>query len=310
MYIKAITASLPYILQPFVASSPPRSRDRCPVMDRFACSSPSRKAARVDENPLLRGACTQKRCEHCGMLLMDGRCLDCPEVQEPPRPSAQEPPPSCAQEPATPPAGRKRPAEDDVDRAELVALPEAPPEAAQQAPPPEAAPRAPPPAIEWSRSWYEILSVARTAHAASIKAAHRRLSALYHPDKAGAAHTATMQRINHIWAILSDPATRRAYNKNPHDFPFPGSTWRADADAPEDAAADPGPENATDPPDPSARGDASKEEPELDQSFTLRWEPVNVAAVEKALMLAAVRSVRMEHYDCFEILLSIRKRAV
>jgi len=197
-----------------------------------------------------------------------------------------------------------------VDRAELVALPEAPPEAAQQAPPPEAAPRAPPPAIEWSRSWYEILGVARTAHAASIKAAHRRLSALYHPDKAGAAHTATMQRINHIWAILSDPATRRAYNKNPHDFPFPGSTWRADADAPEDAAADPGPENATDPPDPSARGDASKEEPELDQSFTLRWEPVNVAAVEKALMLAAVRSVSLQHYDCFEILLSIRKRAV
>ena len=46
------------------------------------------------------------------------------------------------------------------------------------------------------------------------------------------------------------------------------------------------------------------------QTFTLRWEPVNVAAVEKALMLAAIRSVRMENYDCFEILLSIRKRAV
>ena len=27
-------------------------------------------------------------------------------------------------------------------------------------------------------------------------------------------------------------------------------------------------------------------------------------------MLAATRSIRMEHYDCFEILLSIRKRAV
>ena len=27
-------------------------------------------------------------------------------------------------------------------------------------------------------------------------------------------------------------------------------------------------------------------------------------------MLAAIRSVRIEHYDCFEILLSIRKRAV
>ena len=58
------------------------------------------------------------------------------------------------------------------------------------------------------------------------------------------------------------------------------------------------------------QSDASKDEPELGASFTLRWEPVNVAAVEKALMLAAVRSVSMEHYDCFEILLSIRNRAV
>ena len=113
-----------------------------------------------------------------------------------------------------------------------------------------------------------------------------------------------MQRINHIYSILSNPATRKAYNKNPQDFPFPGNTWRADADAPEDDAT------AGQQGDPSARGDASKDEPDFGQTFTLGWEPVNVAAVEKALMLAAIRSVRMENYDCFEILLSIRKRAV
>eukprot|EP00973_Karenia_brevis_P043072 5964071-Karenia_brevis.AAC.1 len=111
-----------------------------------------------------------------------------------------------------------------------------------------------------------------------------------------------MQRINHIYAILSNPTTRKAYNKNPQDFPFPGNTWRADTTSDAPSADQEG--------DLSARGDASKDEPDLDQTFTLRWEPVNVVAVEKALTLAAVRSLRMEHYDCFEILLSIRDRAV
>ena len=162
-----------------------------------------------------------------------------------------------------------------------------------------------PPPIDWNQSWYEILGVARAAHSTTIKAAYMRLCTLYHPDKVGAAHTSTMQRINHIWSILANPATRKAYNKNPQDFPFPGSTWRADAEAAEGDAA------ATDyPPDPGMHSDASKDEPELAPNFTLRWEPVNVAAVEKALLRAAVRSVSMENYDCFEILLSIRKRAV
>ena len=160
-----------------------------------------------------------------------------------------------------------------------------------------------PPVINWSCSWYEILGVSRNAQAATIKAAYKRLSALCHPDRASAEHTATMQRINHISSILSSPATRKAYNKNPEDFPFPGDTWQADADAPTEEAA-------AGHPDCSARGDASNDEPTLDQTFTLRWEPVNVTAVEKALMLAAIRSVRMEHYDCFEILLSIRNRVV
>ena len=106
------------------------------------------------------------------------------------------------------------------------------------------------------------MGVARAAHSTTIKAAYMRLCALYHPDKAGAAHTSTMQRINHIWSILSNPATRKAYNKNPQDFPFPGSTWRADTEG--DAAA---PDY---PPDPGMHSDASKDEPDLGPSFTLR----------------------------------------
>ena len=157
-----------------------------------------------------------------------------------------------------------------------------------------------PPPIDWSRSWYEILGVSRTAHSTTIKAVFKRLCTLCHPDKAGPAHTWTTQRINHIWSILSDASTRKAYNSRPQDFPFPGSTWRADAE--NDAA----PECHS---DPSMHGDASNDEPELESSFVLRWEPVNVVAVEKALQLAAIRSVSMKNYDCFEILMSIRKRA-
>ena len=50
--------------------------------------------------------------------------------------------------------------------------------------------------------------------------------------------------------------------------------------------------------------DASKEPPDMTETFTLRWEPVNVAIIEKALMLAAMRSASLDNYDCFEILMS------
>ena len=78
-----------------------------------------------------------------------------------------------------------------------------------------AAPHEDLPPIDWNSSWYEILGVARNAQIATIKAAYRRFSGLYHPDKAGAEHTATMQRINHIYAILSNSNTRKAYNNTP-----------------------------------------------------------------------------------------------
>ena len=54
-----------------------------------------------------------------------------------------------------------------------------------------------------------------------------------------------------------------------------------------------------------------EEEPPSDGDFSghvVRWEPVNVTAIEEALNLDAVR--RLENCDCFGILLSIRQRAV
>ena len=54
--------------------------------------------------------------------------------------------------------------------------------------------------------------------------------------------------------------------------------------------------------------DASKESPEITDNFILRFEPVNMKAIEEALMLVAMRSVSTDNYDCFEILMSIRNR--
>ena len=118
----------------------------------------------------------------------------------------------------------KRPAEKDTEQLRSEEQPGASglvPAGKGEAPPiilPEATSEphstAPPP-INWSSSWYEILGVARNAQIATIKAAYRRLSGLYHPDKAGADHTDAMQRISHIYDMLSNSNTQKAYNKTP-----------------------------------------------------------------------------------------------
>ena len=89
--------------------------------------------------------------------------------------------------------------------------------------------------------------------------------------------------------------------------------WISQNDSPgevSDAQVGPGVQKDLDETDSSPHHDGSKEAPEITETFTLRWEPVNVAIIEKALMLVATRCVSMEHYDCFEILMSIRSRAV
>ncbi len=64
------------------------------------------------------------------------------------------------------------------------------------------------------KSLYDILEVSAVASDEVVTAAYRALSKKYHPDKNpdADATTTTMAAINHAYAILSDPAQRKAYD--------------------------------------------------------------------------------------------------
>src|SRR5512135_1228200 len=61
---------------------------------------------------------------------------------------------------------------------------------------------------------YATLQVAATASPAVIRAAYRVLTQRYHPDKNPEEPTADaiLKRLNAAYSVLSDPATRRAYD--------------------------------------------------------------------------------------------------
>lgn len=63
---------------------------------------------------------------------------------------------------------------------------------------------------------YHTLQVTRDADAEVIERAYRALSLKYHPDRVTASQretaTARMQRINVAYAVLRDPARRKAYD--------------------------------------------------------------------------------------------------
>ncbi|KAL7581290.1 hypothetical protein ACA910_006057 [Epithemia clementina (nom. ined.)] len=59
---------------------------------------------------------------------------------------------------------------------------------------------------------YETLGVARDATTDEIKAAFRKLSKTTHPDIAGASNTQRFQEISNAAGVLSDKATREAYD--------------------------------------------------------------------------------------------------
>lgn len=75
-------------------------------------------------------------------------------------------------------------------------------------PPPPTRPSAP-------ETLYDVLQVARTAEFETIRAAHRALSALYHPDKRPGDKGAEerMKRINVAWEVLKDAGKRREYDR-------------------------------------------------------------------------------------------------
>jgi DnaJ-class molecular chaperone len=64
------------------------------------------------------------------------------------------------------------------------------------------------------KDYYKILSVSRTASAADIKRAYRKLSLKYHPDKNSSPDAAEkFAEIAAAYDVLSDPEKREAYNK-------------------------------------------------------------------------------------------------
>ncbi|HEY3560768.1 MAG TPA: J domain-containing protein [Kribbella sp.] len=59
---------------------------------------------------------------------------------------------------------------------------------------------------------YEVLNVERTAGAAEIKAAYRKLALQVHPDQGG--NAALFRLVQEAWNTLSDPAKRAAYDRS------------------------------------------------------------------------------------------------
>lgn len=62
---------------------------------------------------------------------------------------------------------------------------------------------------------YQTLGVAKNATPDEIKKAYRRQAGIHHPDKGG--DTATFQKVEEAYRILSDPAQRQQYD-NPSPF--------------------------------------------------------------------------------------------
>lgn len=88
-----------------------------------------------------------------------------------------------------------------------------------------------PPAMH---SHYDVLKLALDAPAEVVRAAYRVFAARHHPDRAGPAELALMQRVNEAYRVLSDPALRAA-----HDAWIRAHRRRRAADAPRPRAAMP-----------------------------------------------------------------------
>lgn len=74
-----------------------------------------------------------------------------------------------------------------------------------------------------SRDLYEVLGVARSASAADIKSAFRKLARKYHPDvnPGDAQAEERFKEINHAYEVLSDDAKRAHYDQTGSTDPIP-----------------------------------------------------------------------------------------
>jgi curved DNA-binding protein CbpA len=80
---------------------------------------------------------------------------------------------------------------------------------------------------------YELLGVEPDAEPDEIQRAYRLLALRHHPDVAPDANPETMAAINGAWAVLGDPARRRAYDAGlarpeppPAARPAPEAGWQ------------------------------------------------------------------------------------
>ena len=61
--------------------------------------------------------------------------------------------------------------------------------------------------------YYALLGIDRQAAHADLRRAWRKLALRWHPDRAGEGATASFQKIQNAYAVLSDPLSRAAYDR-------------------------------------------------------------------------------------------------
>jgi molecular chaperone DnaJ len=61
--------------------------------------------------------------------------------------------------------------------------------------------------------YYALLGITATADVVELRRAWRRLAVRWHPDRAGHGATATFQKIQAAYMVLSDPIARAAYDR-------------------------------------------------------------------------------------------------
>ena len=63
------------------------------------------------------------------------------------------------------------------------------------------------------KNYYVILGIERAEGSSAIRTAFRELARRYHPDRAGPESTRAFQEIQEAYQVLSDPTSRRAYDR-------------------------------------------------------------------------------------------------
>jgi molecular chaperone DnaJ len=144
-----------------------------------------------------------------------------------------------------------------------------------------------------AKNYYVVLGVSRGETPAGIRAAYHELARRMHPDVLGPAGTSRFQEINEAYEILSDPARRRAHDREsePADRGTPVPVHR-------------GPANWSQAPEPiSLFGQPEQTRPSFDafrerylRNFT-HWNVPKAEAVE-SLTLDVVLSPAEAFYGC------------